>query len=84
MINNMKTKEFKIGDVVEHINKESKSGYPHDKEYVVYGFCRMKNPTTGEWVDGVQYSQTNNLKSEIFVREKEDFCKQFKVSEFVK
>lgn len=38
----METKEFKIGDIVEHINKESKSGYPHDKKYVVYGFCRMK------------------------------------------
>lgn len=45
---------MKIGDTVEHINKESKSGYPHDKKNVVYGFCRMKNPTTREWVDAVQ------------------------------
>lgn len=77
----METKEFKIGDIVEHINKESKGKYPHDGNYVVYGFCRMKNPTTGEWVDGVQYSKVNNLNSEIFVREKEDFYKQFKFAE---
>lgn len=70
---------MKIGDTVEHINKESKSGYPHDKKYVVYGFCRMKNPTTREWVDAVQYMEFGNIKSSIYVREKQDFESHFKL-----
>lgn len=40
---------MEVGDIVEHKCKESTSGYPHDKKYIVLGKCRMKNPTTGEW-----------------------------------
>lgn len=71
---------MKVGDIVEHKDKESKSGYPHDKKYVVYGKCRMKNPTTREWVDGIQYMEQNNLNGDIYVREKEDFEKHFKLA----
>lgn len=80
----METKEFKSGNIVEHINKESKSSYPHDKRYMIFDLCRMKNPTTGEWVDGVMYmefTEINTIGSKIFVREKEDFYKQFKLVE---
>ena len=66
---------FQIGDKVEHVCKESSSGYPHDKQYHITGFCRMKDPTTREWVDGVCYS----AGEELFVREKSDFQIHFQI-----
>ena len=66
-----------IGDAVEHINKESTSGYSHEGIYRIMEFCRMKNPTTREWVDGVIYA--NNETYELFVREKSDFEDKFKL-----
>lgn len=67
---------MKINDIVEHKNKESESGYSHDGLYEIIEFCRLKNPTTREWVDGVIYSNTDT--GELFVREKIDFEDKFK------
>ena len=64
---------MKIGDKVEHINKESKSGYPHDRKYVFLGVCRCKDKKTGDWYDAAMYQ--DNV---IFVRELEDFNNKFK------
>lgn len=72
---------MKVGDLVEHINKESKSGYPHDKIYLYEGVCRMKDPTTREWVDAAIYSHIQDGEIKIFVRELADFNKHFKVYE---
>ena len=66
-----------IGDAVEHINKESTSGYSHDGIYRILDFCRMKNPTTREWIDAVIY---HNIRTyEKYVREKSDFEDKFKL-----
>lgn len=65
---------MRVGDIVEHIDKESKSGYPHDKEYLYKGVCRMKNPTTGEWADAAVYCD----EKQTFVRELNDFNNKFK------
>lgn len=66
-----------VGDAVEHINKESTSGYPHDGIYRILDFCMMKNPTTREWVDAVMY---HNIRTyEKYVREKQDFESHFKL-----
>lgn len=65
---------MEIGQVVEHrINKK-----PTDNGlYRIVDFCKMKNPTTREWVDGVIY---RNIRTyEIYVREKSDFEDKFKV-----
>lgn len=72
---NDKLNAFHVGDKVEHICKESASGYPHDKQYYITGFCRMKDPTTRKWVDGVCYS----AGEEVFVREKGDFQTHFQL-----
>ncbi|WP_418821729.1 hypothetical protein [Phocaeicola plebeius] len=74
MENNQKPVDLHVGSKVEHINKESHSGYPHDKQYFITGFCRLKNPTTREWVDGVCYCDGE----QVFVREKIDFYNHFK------
>ena len=69
-----------IGDAVEHINKESTSGYSHDGIYRILDFCRMKNPTTREWIDAVIY---HNIRTyEKYVREKQDFENHFKLFEY--
>ena len=68
---------MEVGDIVEHKCKESTSGYPHDKKYVYLAKCRMKNPTNGEWVDGLIYAHEGN----IYVRERTDFEDKFKVVE---
>lgn len=66
-----------LGDIVEHKEKESKSGYPHDKTYLIIDDkCRMKDPTTGEWVDAVVYEDTSHNR---YVREKNDFMNKFQV-----
>lgn len=70
---------MEVGNIVEHKNKESNSGYSHDGLYRIMDFCRMKNPTTREWVDAVIY---RNIKTyETFVRERIDFEDKFKVFE---
>lgn len=68
---------MEINDAVEHKYKESTSGYSHDGIYRIVDFCRMKNPTTREWVDGVIYRNVRTY--EIYVREKSDFEDKFKV-----
>lgn len=68
-----------VGDLIEHINKESTSGYPHDKIYTYEGSCRVKDPTTREWVDGVIYSHIEGNTKHIFVRELSDFKEHFKI-----
>lgn len=70
---------MKVGDIVEHIDKISKSGYPHDKKYLFSNICRMKNPTTREWVDAAQYKEVDKANGDIYVRELSDFKKHFKV-----
>lgn len=68
---------MEVGNAVEHKCKESTSGYPHDGIYRIMEFCRMKNPTTREWVDAVIY---RNIRTyENFVREKSDFEDNFKL-----
>lgn len=66
-----------IGDVVEHKDKKSSSGYSHDGIYRIMDFCRMKNPSTREWVDAVIYRNVRTY--EMYVREKSDFVLKFKV-----
>lgn len=66
-----------IGDAVEHKDKGSTSGYSHDGIYRLMDFCRMKNPTTREWVDAVIYRNVRTY--EMYVREKSDFVLKFKV-----
>ena len=68
---------MEVGDVVEHKVKESTSGYPHDGIYRIMEFCRMKNPTTREWVDAVIYRNISTYEN--FVREKTDFEDKFKL-----
>lgn len=70
-----------MGKIYEHIRKESDSGYPHDGKYIVVSECRMKNPVHGEWIDGIIYKSVNDDK-ELFVREKKDFIKKFKVTDY--
>lgn len=69
---------MEVGDIVEHKCKESTSGYPHDKKYAFGGVCRMKNPTTGEWVDGAIYFNIKDGEMQEFVRELNDFNNKFK------
>lgn len=70
---------MEVGTVVEHKVKESTSGYSHDGIYRIMDFCRMKNPTTREWVDAVIY---RNIRTyDTYVREKSDFEDKFKVKE---
>ena len=68
---------MEVGDIVEHKCKESTSGYSHDGIYRIMDFCRMKNPTTREWVDAVIYRNVRTY--EFYVREKNDFEDKFKV-----
>lgn len=68
---------MKVGDIVEHKDKKSKSGYPHDKKYAFGGICRMKNPTTGEWVDAALYFHIKDGEIQEFVRELNDFNDKF-------
>lgn len=65
---------MEIGDIVEHKNKVSISGYPHDNQYKFDGVCRLKDPTTHKWIDGAVYSHNG----QVFVRELADFYKKFK------
>lgn len=41
----------------------------------------MKNPTTREWVDAIQYKEADNISGDIYVRELEDFKSRFKLFE---
>lgn len=51
--------------------------------YIVQGHCRMKNPTTKEWMDGIVYTQYSSNpavyddESETYVRESQDFVSKF-------
>lgn len=63
-----------VGDVVEHKDKESKSGYSHDGIYVISNFCRMKNSISREWEDAVIYE---NPEGKRYVRELNDFIDKF-------
>lgn len=63
-----------IGDVVEHKNKVSKSGYPHNGTYLIVDYCRMKNSISREWEDAVIYESPNNKR---YVRELNDFIDKF-------
>lgn len=67
-----------IRDIVEHKDKKSTGKYSHDGMYEIVDFCRMKDPTTHEWINGIIY---RNIKTyEIFVREKNDFEDKFKIN----
>ena len=64
--------------IYEHRFKESTSGYSHDGKYAVVSECRMKNPVHGEWIDGIIYQDIDD-ESKLFVRDKKDFFKKFKI-----
>lgn len=70
---------MEIGYVVEHKCKESTSGYSHDGIYEITSFCRMKDPTTREWVNAVIYCDIKTHAT--YVREKSDFEDKFKIVE---
>lgn len=63
-----------VGDVVEHKDKESKSGYPHNGTYLIIDYCRMKNSVSREWEDAVIYE---NPEGKRYVRELNDFIDKF-------
>lgn len=65
---------MEIGQVVEHRIKKK----PTDNGlYRIVDFCKMKNPTTREWVDCVVYRDIRSY--ETYVREKIDFEYKFKL-----
>ena len=66
---------MKIGDIVEHKSKVSKSGYPHNVTYLIIDYCRMKNSISREWEDAVIYE---NPEGKRYVRELNDFIDKFK------
>lgn len=58
------------------ISNDSTYVYPKNEHHYVYYFnCKMKNPTTGEWIEAVIYQgvEDNNW----YVREKNDFFDKF-------
>lgn len=63
-----------VGDIVEHENKESKSGYPHNGTYLIIDYCRMKNSISREWEDAVIYESPEGKR---YVRELNDFINKF-------
>lgn len=63
-----------VGDIVEHKNKESKSGYPHNGTYLIIDYCRMKNSISREWEDAVIYESPEGKR---YVRELNDFIDKF-------
>lgn len=65
---------MQVGNVVEHKDKESKSGYPHNGTYLIIDFCRMKNSISREWEDAVIYENPNGKR---YVRELNDFIDKF-------
>lgn len=65
---------MKIGDIVEHESKVSKSGYPHNGTYLIIDYCRMKNSISREWEDAVIYE---NPEGKRYVRELNDFIDKF-------
>lgn len=70
---------MKTGDIIEHINKESKTGYPHDKIYTITSTdVRVKDPKTGEWYDGIEYAE-GGIGTK-YIREKKGFETHFKLA----
>ena len=70
-------------DLIEHIDKNvGSNGYSHDKIYMYFGTCRMKDISTGKWYDACMYKEwskeKDNTIGDTFVREKESFDKEFK------
>ena len=63
------------GYLVEHKDKDSVSGYPHDGVYIVAGRVRCKDRSTGEWYDAVEYQEGDC--GMVFVREEKDFKDKF-------
>lgn len=63
-----------VGDIVEHKNKESKSGYPHNGTYLIIDYCRIKNSISSEWEDAVIYESPEGKR---YVRELNDFIDKF-------
>lgn len=55
--------------------------YPKNQHlYIIVGHCKMKNPTTGEWVEAVIYQQETGggeLLQTKYVREAKDFKQKF-------
>lgn len=64
------------GQIVEHKDKHSTSGYTHEGRYFYDQDCRMKDFITGNWVDAVIYRDVKT--NQLFVREKNDFLLKFK------
>ena len=60
---------------VELKDKQSNGDFPHDGAYEVLRMhVRMKDPTTGKWVNAVAYGRGFS----VFVREEKDFFDKFK------
>ena len=58
--------------------------YYKEHKYEVLGTCRLKCPTTGNWLAAViyqNYSTSEHLNLGEFVRELSDFLNKFKVEE---
>lgn len=50
----------------------------YDKRYtVVNKHLKIKNPTTGEWVDAVSYKPNYPNDEKLFAREKQSFIEEF-------
>ena len=69
------------GDKAKELwNKALRWVYPkngHKYAIVNYGVTRMKDPTNGEWVDAIVYTDGKGF----YVRETSDFNKKFKLEE---
>lgn len=64
-------------DIVEFKDKTPGStGLSHDNKYMYLGECEMKD-SSKNWTKAVMYSNSGK----VYVREKEDFIKKFKVVE---
>lgn len=59
----------------------------NDKVYLFTGFCKMKDISSGKWVDGCTYMEwdilVDNTVGDMYVMEKESFEKEFKIYEKV-
>lgn len=59
---------------VEFKDKQNSGDYPHDGVFeVLNSHVRMKDPTTGKWVNAVAYGRGFS----VFVREENDFFEKF-------
>lgn len=68
-------KKINIGDTVEYLNKDNKPGRD-GLTYTVKDVCKIKDPNTREWMDGVIYIGKLGTS---YVRELKDFYNNFRI-----